>query len=55
MGRRWKSWTGLAETAAVRVVGRLTQRRDAPDAATYLGHGKVLELTAWPPPKTPTW
>ncbi len=37
---------GLAETAAVRVVGRLTQRRDAPDAATYLGHGKVQELTS---------
>jgi GTP-binding protein HflX len=38
--------TGLAETAAVRVVGRVTQRRDAPDAATYLGHGKVQELTS---------
>jgi GTP-binding protein HflX len=35
---------GLAATAGVRVVGRLTQRRDAPDAATYLGHGKVEEL-----------
>ena len=35
----------MAETAAVRVVGRLTQRRDAPDAATYLGHGKVEDLT----------
>jgi GTP-binding protein HflX len=36
---------GLAATAGVRVVGRLTQRRDAPDAATYLGTGKVDELT----------
>lgn len=35
---------GLAETAGVRVVGRLVQRRDAPDAATYLGKGKVDEL-----------
>ncbi len=36
---------GLAATAGVQVVGRLTQRREAPDAATYLGHGKVEELT----------
>jgi GTPase len=36
---------GLAVAAGVRVVGRLTQRREAPDAATYLGHGKVEELT----------
>ena len=36
---------GLAATAGVRVVGQLTQRREAPDAATYLGHGKVEELT----------
>ena len=35
---------GLAETAGVRVVGQLTQRREAPDAATYLGKGKVEEL-----------
>jgi GTPase len=35
---------GLATTAGVRVVGQLTQRREAPDAATYLGHGKVEEL-----------
>ena len=35
---------GLATTAGVRVVGRVTQRRDAPDATTYLGHGKVEEL-----------
>jgi len=36
---------GLAAAAGVRVVGQLTQRREAPDAATYLGHGKVQELT----------
>ncbi len=28
----------------MRVVGRLTQRREAPDATTYLGKGKVDEL-----------
>jgi GTP-binding protein HflX len=37
---------GLALTAGVRVVGRLIQRRDAPDASTYLGKGKVQELIA---------
>jgi GTP-binding protein HflX len=36
--------SGLAETAGVRVVGQLCQRRDAPDASTYLGRGKVEEL-----------
>jgi GTPase len=36
---------GLAATAGVRVVGQLTQRRETPDPATYLGHGKVEELT----------
>jgi len=35
---------GLAEAAGTKVVGKLTQRRDAPDAATYLGSGKVKEL-----------
>lgn len=35
---------GLAKTAGVRAVGQLTQRRHAPDAATYLGKGKVEEL-----------
>ena len=37
---------GLAEAAGTQVVGKLTQRREAPDAATYLGKGKVQELTA---------
>ena len=36
---------GLADTAGVQVVGRLTQRRETPDAATYLGRGKVEELS----------
>ncbi|HEX3659221.1 MAG TPA: GTPase HflX [Pirellulales bacterium] len=35
---------GLAETAGARVVGQVTQRREAPDIATYLGKGKVDEL-----------
>ncbi len=37
---------GLAEAAGARVVGQLTQRRPAPDAATYMGRGKVEELKA---------
>ncbi|MEN6495629.1 MAG: GTPase HflX [Thermoguttaceae bacterium] len=35
---------GLTAAAGARVVGQLTQRRLAPDAATYLGRGKVEEL-----------
>jgi GTP-binding protein HflX len=35
---------GLAQTAGVRVVGSLTQRRAVPDRTTYLGKGKVVEL-----------
>ncbi|HEV3024630.1 MAG TPA: GTPase HflX [Pirellulales bacterium] len=35
---------GLATTAGARVVGQLTQRREAPDKTTYLGKGKVDEL-----------
>lgn len=35
---------GLAETAGAEVVGRLTQRRDKPDVATYLGKGKLEQL-----------
>ncbi|MGD0901051.1 MAG: GTPase HflX, partial [Thermoguttaceae bacterium] len=37
---------GLAEAAGTRIVGEMTQRREAPDAATYLGAGKVQELGA---------
>ncbi len=36
----------LAETAGVRVVGSMLQRREHPDGRTYLGKGKVGELTA---------
>lgn len=36
--------TGLVQTAGAEVVGRMTQKRQAPDAATYIGHGKVDEL-----------
>ncbi len=35
---------GLTEAAGAEVVGHLTQRRGTPDAATYLGSGKVAEL-----------
>ena len=35
---------GLAETVGARVVGRMVQRRKAPDRTTYLGKGKVEEL-----------
>ena len=36
--------TGLVETAGATVVGRLTQKRGAPNPATYIGHGKVDEV-----------
>jgi GTP-binding protein HflX len=36
--------TGLAETAGAIVVGRIMQKRQTPDATTYIGHGKVEEL-----------
>ena len=34
----------LVDTAGADVVGRVLQRRDAPDPATYLGKGKIEEL-----------
>src|SRR3954468_15716457 len=34
----------LAKTAGARVVGTLTQRRQKPDAGTFIGSGKVLEI-----------
>ena len=40
-----KELEGLAATVGVRVVGQLTQRREMPTTATYLGKGKVDELT----------
>ncbi len=36
--------TALLDTAGAEVVDRVVQRRDAPDAATYIGGGKVDEL-----------
>lgn len=33
----------LARTAGVRVVGKIPQRIERPNAATYLGHGKITE------------
>ncbi|MEM1165710.1 MAG: GTPase HflX [Planctomycetota bacterium] len=36
----------LAETAGATVVGELMQKRDRPEAATYMGRGKVDELKA---------
>jgi GTP-binding protein HflX len=35
---------GLVETAGAEVVGRLTQKRPAPDVTTYLGKGKLEQL-----------
>jgi len=37
---------GLAATAGTTVVAQLTQRRERPDQTTYLGKGKVKELSA---------
>ena len=42
---RLEELEGLAEAAGTQVVGKLTQRREAPDATTYLGKGKVDELS----------
>lgn len=36
----------MCETAGAQVVARITQRRGAPDPATYVGSGKAEELTA---------
>ena len=36
----------LVDTAGADVVERVTQRRNAPDAATYVGRGKVEEIRA---------
>ncbi|MCG8449873.1 MAG: GTPase HflX [Pirellulales bacterium] len=36
--------SGLVETAGATVVGRLTQKRRAPDKTTYIGQGKVDQL-----------
>ena len=36
---------GLAETAGAEIVGLVTQKRDRPDIKTYVGKGKVEQLT----------
>ncbi|MGH9089142.1 MAG: GTPase HflX, partial [Acidimicrobiales bacterium] len=36
----------LVDTAGADVVARITQRRDRPDPATFVGRGKVAELAA---------
>ena len=44
----------LAETAGSEVLDGLIQRRDKPDAATYIGSGKAKEVPtpSWLPPLT---
>jgi GTP-binding protein HflX len=34
----------LADTAGAVIVGRFTQRKEKPDAALFLGKGKVSEI-----------
>ncbi len=47
-GRDWEAsmeeLAGLAEAAGAEILGQLTQPREKPDAANYLGSGKALEL-----------
>lgn len=43
LDERLAELSALAKTAGVHVLGTLTQRRDKPDPATYIGKGKVLE------------
>jgi GTP-binding protein HflX len=38
--------TRLVDSAGADVVGRVVQRRDAPDAATFVGRGKAEEIAA---------
>lgn len=45
LGDRLEEIRGLTEAAGARVVGEMTQRRQYPKPATYLGKGKVQELT----------
>jgi GTP-binding protein HflX len=43
-GEPLEELAGLVETAGGNIVGRVTQRREAPDSTTYIGKGKVDEL-----------
>lgn len=42
--RAFDEMEGLVTTAGSEVVGKIMQVRDKPDAATYIGKGKVIEL-----------
>lgn len=42
--RAYDEMEGLVTTAGSEVVGRIMQVRDKPDAATYIGKGKLMEL-----------
>ena len=42
--RSMQELAALAETAGTQVLDGLIQRRDKPDAATYIGSGKALEI-----------
>ncbi|MDR0569616.1 MAG: GTPase HflX [Clostridiales Family XIII bacterium] len=44
IGRSMDELAALAEAAGACVIGELTQARDAPDRATYLGKGKAEEV-----------
>ena len=44
IGEPLEELEGLATTAGVKVEGGMTQRRERPDPATYMGSGKVEEL-----------
>lgn len=45
-GEPLEELAGLAETAGATIAGRITQRREAPSAATYIGPGKVDEVAS---------
>ena len=44
----------LVDSAGADVVGRVVQRRNAPDAATFVGRGKAEEIAALSRVSTPT-
>jgi len=43
-GKPLEELQGLVETSGAEIVGRLTQKRTAPDKTTYIGQGKVDDL-----------
>ncbi len=50
---RLAEMTELLRTAGAEVVHRVVQRRDRPDARTYLGKGRLDELREWVKENTP--